>query len=60
LPSASKNEIEIDFNLPRSSKSYDDTFIYSFELEPGEKEEIKYGFNISAPKAIELKDYYKN
>lgn len=60
LPSASKNEIEIDLNLPRSSKSYDDTFIYSFELEPGEKEEIKYGFNISAPKAIELKDYYKN
>ena len=60
LPTVSKNEIEIDLNLPRGSNTYDDTFIYSFELDSGEKEEISYGFIISAPKAIELKNYYKN
>jgi hypothetical protein len=60
LPSASKNEVEIDLNLPRGAKTYDDTFTYSFELEPGEKEEIVYGFLISAPKSFDLKDYYKN
>ncbi|MFY0675211.1 MAG: DUF4139 domain-containing protein [Bacteroidia bacterium] len=60
LPSVIKNEIEIDLNLPRGTKINDDTFTYFFEIEPQERKEIKYGFIISAPKTIELNDYYKN
>ncbi|MGB0429206.1 MAG: DUF4139 domain-containing protein [Bacteroidia bacterium] len=60
LPESKNANIEIEFKLPKGAKSQGNKLIYNTMLESAETITVKYGFTISAPKSIELKNYYNN
>ena len=60
LPSTQNSAVVIENNLPKGSVIDDQFFTHEIKLKSNQKSVINYGFQISAPKGVTIKDYYNN